>query len=131
MARVVIDTRPIRDLKGDKILAGSVYQRLLEARERKPDLPILPERTASFIFLRYIGHPQLDSNLPFLSEWSKQIADWLHEGIEAYVFCHCPDERLDPWLCRQFHRMISERISLPPLPWEEVDSGTATQARLF
>jgi uncharacterized protein YecE (DUF72 family) len=31
MARVVIDTRPIRDLKGDKILAGSVYQRLLEA----------------------------------------------------------------------------------------------------
>ena len=131
MARVVIDTRPIRNLKGDKILAGSVYQRLLEARERKPDLPILPERTASFIFLRYIGHPQLDSNLSLLSKWSDHIATWLRDGTQAYVFCHCPDERLDPWLCRQFHRMVSERFPLPPLPWEEVDEGTATQARLF
>ena len=41
-ARVVIDTRPIRSLQGDKLLQGSVYQRLLEARQRKPNLPIIP-----------------------------------------------------------------------------------------
>ena len=39
IARVVIDTRPIRNLEGEEILEGSVYERLLQARERKPDLP--------------------------------------------------------------------------------------------
>src|SRR5262245_15859538 len=34
MARVVIDTRPIRSLEGEEILKGSTYQTLLEARER-------------------------------------------------------------------------------------------------
>jgi uncharacterized protein YecE (DUF72 family) len=131
MARVVIDTRPIRGLSGDKILEGSVYQRMLEARERKPDLPILPVRTASFTFLRYIGHPTPEYNLPFLDEWADQLASWLREGTEAYVFCHCPDERLDPWLCREFHRRVAQRIPLPPLPWDEADASTTRQERLL
>ncbi|UCH60401.1 MAG: DUF72 domain-containing protein [Anaerolineales bacterium] len=131
MARVVIDTRPIRSLQGDRILAGSVYQRLLAARQRKPDLPILPERTASFIFLRYIGHPQIDLNNPYMEEWASQLAKWLQGGAEAYVFCHCPDERLDPWLCRELHRKVAEIIALPPLPWEEAEAGTARQASFF
>ncbi|MBL8103733.1 MAG: DUF72 domain-containing protein, partial [Anaerolineales bacterium] len=36
MARVVIDTRPIRGLAGDESIKGSSYESLLEARERKP-----------------------------------------------------------------------------------------------
>jgi len=131
MARVVIDTRPIRGLIGDKILEGSVYQRMLEARERKPDLPILPVRTASFTFLRYIGHPTPENNMPFLDEWSDQLASWLREGTKVYVFCHCPDERLDPWLCREFHRRVGQRVPLPPLPWDEADASTIRQERLL
>jgi len=127
MARVVIDTRPIRSLQGDDILAGSVYERLLQARERKPDVPVTQERTASFTFLRFIGHPQLELNEPFIDEWAEHIAGWLREGANAYVFCHCPDERLDPWLCRQFHQQISTRFPLPALPWD----GVARQTRLF
>lgn len=131
MARVVIDTRPIRSLAGEKILEGSVYQRLLEARQRKPHLPILPERTASFTFLRYIGHPDMGLNAPFLDEWASQTASWLQEGTEAYVFCHCPDERLDPWLCRQLHQQVSKRVPLMPLPWDEADASATWQGRLF
>ncbi|HJW90455.1 MAG TPA: DUF72 domain-containing protein [Anaerolineales bacterium] len=131
MARVVIDTRPIRDLSGEQILEGSVYQRLLEARQRKPDLPILPERTADFAFLRYIGHPQLEQNEPFLEEWAEYLARWLDEGAQAYVFCHCPDERLDPILCRALHRRVAARTPVPPLPWDELEAGTARQERLF
>ena len=131
MARVVIDTRPIRSLQGEKILEGSVYQRMLEARQRKPDVPILPERTASFVFLRYIGHPQLEANAAFLDEWGNYLASELREGTEAYVFCHCPDERLDPWLCRQFHQRVAEGLPLPPLPWDEAGTSTAEQGRLF
>jgi uncharacterized protein YecE (DUF72 family) len=131
MARVVIDTRPIRSLHGERILAGSVYQRLLEARLRKPDVPVLPESTTPFVFLRYIGHPQMETNQPFFSEWGVYLAKRLRAGTDAYLFCHCPDERLDPWLCRAFHQEVSGKISLPPLPWEQADSGTARQARLF
>lgn len=132
MARVVIDTRPIRNLIGDRILAGSVYQRLLQARQRKPDLPIFPVKTADFIFLRYIGHPQSELNIPFLDEWASYLADRLREGMEAYVFCHCPDESLDPWLCRQLHQRIAETgVPIPPLPWDSAGSSTAHQGRLF
>lgn len=131
MARVVIDTRPIRSLSGDKILAGSVYQRLLEARQRKPDLPVLPEYSTPFVFLRYIGHPQLDANQPYIQEWGGYLAERLNAGTDVYVFCHCPDERLDPWLCRQFHQVISGKTVVPPLPWDQADAGIARQARLF
>jgi uncharacterized protein YecE (DUF72 family) len=135
MARVVIDTRPIRSLQGEKILEGSVYQRLLEARQRKPNVPILPERTAPFVFLRYIGHPQFETNAPFLDEWVDYLTAWLGEGdTEAYVFCHCPDERLDPWLCRHLYRRVAERLPLPPLPWDETGAhggASPKQERLF
>ena len=131
LARVVIDTRPIRSLRDDSILTGSIYLRLLQARERKPDVPVLPERTADFVFLRYIGHPQLELNAPFINEWATHLVKWLREGVEAYVFCHCPDERLDPWLCQEFHQRIAESLPIPPLPWDQADENTTQQARLL
>lgn len=130
-ARVVIDTRPIRTLKGDSILEGSVYLRLLQARERKPNLPIIPELTSNFVFLRFIGHPQMEQNLPVIEEWTEHLAGWLQEGAQVYVFCHCPDERQDPLIARQFHRRIAARISVPPLPWDEIEPDVSGPAKLF
>jgi uncharacterized protein YecE (DUF72 family) len=131
MARVVIDTRPIRSLEGDKILAGSVYQTLLEARKQKPDVSILPERTADFAFLRYIGHPQMQVNLPLLDEWANYLSTQLREGSEAYVFCHSPDNLIEPWLCREIHQRIGASIPVPPLPWDAASGNTYEQGRLF
>src|SRR5258706_14160704 len=68
MARAVIDTHPIRSLEGDQILAGSSYESLLEARERKPDVPVFMERTGDFIFLPFIIHPDLAQNIEFINE---------------------------------------------------------------
>jgi uncharacterized protein YecE (DUF72 family) len=131
MARVAIDTRPIRDLTGDKVLQGSVYQTLLEARRRKPDVPVIPERTADFVFLRYIGHPQLELNRPFLDEWGGFLASQLRQGMDAYLFCHSPDNLTAPWLCRELHRRVARAVSIPPLPWDEADSNTFEQERLL
>ena len=130
-ARVVIDTRPIRSLSGNKILEGSVYQRMLEARERKPDLPIPTRREVGFTFLRFIGHPVIDQNAGFIDEWADHLAGALEQGRDAYVFCHCPDERMDPLLCREFHQRVNARLAIPPLPWDEIDSGQASQPRLL
>ncbi len=130
-ARVVIDTRPIRDLSGDQILEGSVYQRMLEARARKPDLPVEPVSEGPFVFLRYIGHPQLDVNAPFIQDWASQLAPSIREGKDVFIFCHCPDETLDPGLCRSFHQAIGERTAIPPLPWDAADAEEGRQQRLF
>lgn len=130
-ARVVIDTRPIRDLSGNKILEDSVYQRMLEAREHKPDLPIPIQREVNFTFLRFIGHPVMDQNTEFIEEWADHLAGVLEQGREAYVFCHCPDERLDPLLCREFHQQVNARFAIPPLPWDQIDADIARQSRLL
>lgn len=131
MARVTIDTRPIRDLAGDEILAGSVYQTLVEARERKPDVPVVPRRTADFIFVRYIGHPEIEMNAPYLEEWGEYFISQLRGDTDVYMFCHSPDNFAAPWLARRIYTQVKEQAALPPLPWEEVDSGNYEQGQLF
>lgn len=131
MARVTIDTRPIRDLDGDKILAGSVYQSLLEARERKPDVPVVPKRTADFVFVRYIGHPQLEINYPLLDEWADYFVTQLREGADVYAFCHSPENMTAPWICKELHQRVAKQISIPRLPWDEIKPDTAEQPNLF
>ena len=131
MARVTIDTRPIRDLDGDKILAGSVYQSLLEAREHKPDIPVVPKRTADFVFVRYIGHPQLDANFSLLDEWSDYFVTQLSEGADVYAFCHSPENMTAPWICRELHQRVAKEITIPPLPWDEIESDEPEQPQLF
>ena len=130
MARVIIDTRPIRSLEGERILQGSVYENLLQARERKPDLPVILEPTGPFTFLRYIGHPTRETNLSFLDEWAAHLADWLNQGLDAYVFCHCPDERIDPLLCRELHARVAAKAPIAPLP-KLKEGAQPRQDRLF
>ncbi|HLO31504.1 MAG TPA: DUF72 domain-containing protein [Anaerolineales bacterium] len=131
MARVTIDTRPIRDLEGDKILAGSVYQSLLEARERKPDVPVIPKRTSDFIFVRYIGHPELEVNHPYLRQWAEYFVPQLQEGADVYMFCHSPNNLVAPWLARKIYGQVERQVALPPLPWNEVDRENYEQGQLF
>jgi len=131
VARVTIDTRPIRDLDGDDILAGSVYQSLLEAREHKPNVPVVPTRTADFIFVRYIGHPEIEVNNPYLKEWGNYFIPRLLEGADIYMFCHSPNNMAAPWLCRKIYAQIEKEVNLPPLPWNEVDNENYEQGQLF
>jgi uncharacterized protein YecE (DUF72 family) len=130
-ARVLIDTRPIRDLPDAKIEDGSVQVLMDRARERKPDVPLIPERTASFVMLRYIGHPHFEAHSPLLDEWADRLAGWLTGGAQAYVFCHCPDETQSPLICRELHRRVAARVSIDPLPWNETDAPHLEQGRLF
>ena len=116
-ARVLIDTRPIRDMPEAQIEDGKVQVRLEQAQERKPDVPLLPDRTASFAFVRYIGHPQIELNMPLLDEWADRLAGWINEGADVFAFCHCPDETQSPPICRELHRRVAARVPIDPLPW--------------
>jgi uncharacterized protein YecE (DUF72 family) len=132
MARITIDTRPIRDLAGDEILEGTTYGSLVGARERKPDVPVIPHRTADFVFIRYIGHPDLHFNDPFLDEWGKYLVQELKGGAEdAYVFCHSPENITAPLIARELHRRVAKEVDIPELPWNEVDKDQSEQGKLF
>lgn len=109
-ARVVMDTRPIR-------VGPAEEQAMLQARERKPDLPVYPAITTDFVFLRYIGHMRSEINAPFLDFWAPKIAQWLARGLTLYVFCHCPTEDYSPDICRELYQRIQRLSALPDLPW--------------
>src|SRR5258708_13187424 len=109
VARVMMDTRPIRT-------GPTKEQQILQARERKPNLPLQITITTDFTFLRYIGHPRMEVNDPLLDGWTQQIGQWLKQGTTVYVFCHCPFEKPS----REFLTTLPQRISPPhpppPLP---------------
>ena len=131
MARVTIDTRPIRTLQGDAVLAGSSYESLLEARERKPDVPVVPKRTADFVFVRYIGHPQMEVNQPFLDEWGSYFASQMKRGADVYAFCHSPDNLIAPDLCHEIHKRVGKQINIESLPWDGIGLDIPEQPSLF
>ena len=134
VARVLIDTRPIRNLPDARIAGGRVQVLLEQAQERKPDVPLLPERTASFVFVRYIGSPDVPANAALLDEWADRTAGWLKEGASVFAFCHCPDETYSPQICREMQRRVAARVPIDPLPWDgagQDDLASYTQASFF
>lgn len=134
VGRVIIDTRPIRTLSGAKIDPGTMQVQVEAAQERKPDVPVLPVRTASFAFVRYIGHPDVAANAPLLDEWAGQMAAWLKEGATVYAFCHSPDQTYAPPICRELHGRVAARAQIDPLPWDDAgqdDLSSYTQASFF
>jgi len=131
MARVTIDTRPIRNLQGDAILAGSTYESLLEARENKPDVPVVPKRISDFIFLRFIGHPELAQNIEYINEWVDYLVPQMQQNADVFIFCHSPDNLIAPEICREFHKRIAAKINIPPLPWDTLKPDEPEQPSLF
>jgi uncharacterized protein YecE (DUF72 family) len=123
--RVVMDVRPL----DAGPLPGADFD-LQAARDRKPDVPMHPLRSSDVALVRYIGHPTLELNRPLLDDWAERVASWLNEGTEVYFFCHCPDERRSPALCREFQQRLERLANVPPLPWNEQDGGMQ-QATLF
>ncbi|HKV57033.1 MAG TPA: DUF72 domain-containing protein [Ktedonobacteraceae bacterium] len=124
-ARVIMDSRPIRT-------GPAGEQQILQARERKPDLPVQIAITTNFAFIRYIGHPRMEMNDEFLDNWAKQFAAWLQQGLTLYVFCHCPFEVHSPTICRNLYHRVQKLAGLPPLAWEMPDQpDEVEQGKLF
>jgi uncharacterized protein YecE (DUF72 family) len=123
--RVVMDVRP---LNAGPLPGADVD--LQAARDRKPDVPMHPLRSGNLALIRYIGHPTPELNEPLLDEWAERVAQWLSDGTQVYFFCHCPDERRSPALCREFQRRLERVAEVPPLPWDGLDAGMQ-QATLF
>jgi uncharacterized protein YecE (DUF72 family) len=122
VGRVLLDTRPIYEGPDDPQLG---------TERRKPKLPLQPSVTAPFSFVRFITHPQRESNNPFIEEWLAHIKQWLVQGTRIYFFVHCPIEEHSPGTARYFQSLLQQRkIPVPPLPWDDLKSAP-TQLSLF
>ena len=113
IARVLLDTRPIYSGKEDP---------QLHSARRKPQLPLQFQTTAPFTLIRFISHPTLSVNQPFMAEWVNYIQQWLQQGKRIYFFVHCPIEERSPHTARHFYNLLHQAgIDIPPLPWDLIE----------
>ncbi|MBM0743339.1 DUF72 domain-containing protein [Phormidium sp. CLA17] len=113
IGRVLLDTRPIYDVPDDP---------QLHSERKKPRVPVEFSVTASFSLIRYISHPNPETNLPFLQDWLTYIDQWLRQGTHIYLFVHCPLEARSPANARYFHHLLEQYgAPIPPLPWNTLD----------
>ncbi|CAM3734272.1 UPF0759 protein [Pseudomonas reidholzensis] len=93
---------------------------VLHAQSKKPRVPPRPAAFSQHPQVRFIGHPQLEANEPFLTPWVAKVAEWIEQGLTPYIFLHTSDNRLAAALAQRFHQRLSERLpglaALPELP---------------
>ncbi len=107
----------------------------LDARRRKPRLPVHALALADRPTVRFIAGMDNQQSLRWLAPWLDKCRQWLEEGRSPILFMHTPDNRLAPELARLFHQQLAERLpSLAPLPaWpgEEEQRQAPRQVGLF
>lgn len=109
--RVWMDTRPLR--AADK--PWDEPTRL--AMRRKPNLPVYPIGLGPSPMVRYVAHPQIESNRPWLNDWADVFCKWLNEGRRPFFFAHYPGETLAPHIARLFYELLTQKLTtLPPRP---------------
>jgi uncharacterized protein YecE (DUF72 family) len=126
VGRVIMDTRPLRDGPAD-------HPDLLEARHKKPNLPVREEALSNDPIVRVVFHPDPAVNQRWLERWSKILAHWVREGLEPLIFVHSPSNRESPSIARELHGRIG---ALEPVgeiaPWlgEQGESASGQLALL-
>jgi uncharacterized protein YecE (DUF72 family) len=90
---------------------------VLHAQSKKPRVPPRPAAFTQYPQVRFIGHPVLEANEPFLTPWVEKIAGWIEEGRTPYIFLHTADNLLAAKLALRFHHRLMQRLpGLPALP---------------
>jgi uncharacterized protein YecE (DUF72 family) len=114
VGRVLLDSRPIYTGDDDP---------QLQSERHKPKVPVQFSVTAPFSLIRFISHPNLPVNQPFMEEWVTQIKQWLQQETQIYFFVHCPVEERSPNTARYFQKLLEQSgVAVPPLPWNILDN---------
>lgn len=124
MDRVLFDSSPLNSMD-----AADEFEST--SQKRKPKSPFRVTATGRRPMLRLIGRNNAAEVADHWEKWSLQIASWIRDGYEPWIFTHAPDDTYAPGLARLLHDMI--RIQLPELvelPTFEVEQPMK-QLRLF
>lgn len=103
IARVAFDSRALFSAAPDN-------ESIRDAQRKKPRVPVhlLPVDAAPVI--RYIGHPDLDSNRGFLAPWVERAGHWIEAGQRPFVFMHMPDNGDALALAALWSELLGERL---------------------
>ena len=108
--RICLDSRAL-------FSCTSTAPSVLHAQAKKPRVPPRPAAFTQCPQVRFIGHPQLEANDPFLVPWVEKIALWIEDGRTPYIFLHTADNLLAARLAQRFHAQLMLRLpGLAPLP---------------
>lgn len=83
----------------------------VDAKRKKPQLPVQPVSLGQHPVVRFIGQLDLDATMHFFAPWQSTIKNWLDAGKEPYFFVHTPDNQLTFQLALQFHQRLQHEIS--------------------
>jgi len=129
IGRVVFDTRGLH--------AAEVTEDdfdTLDAKRRKPKVPVRFIATSQYPFVRFVGHPIIEHNEFNLWQWASAVVKWLAEGKKPFIFMHAPDDFYAPRLARYFHSLVyklSPEVGQFPLWPGEKEQTLETQLQLF
>lgn len=109
LARVCFDTRALFTASPDD-------EATRDAQRKKPRLPIHLLPTEAPPMIRYIGHPDLEANRPFLMPWVDRVAGWLAQDQRPTIFMHMPHKGDALPLARFWNELLSQRVPDADLP---------------
>ena len=126
IGRVVLDTRPL-------YASPPRSDAALDERRTKPRLPVITDVMGAAPIVRVIGADDPASTIEGLRAWTTQLAEWIIEGREPYVFVHQPENLESPALARMIHAdvaavvegLASLPVPLPVVPATEVVGQTS------
>lgn len=103
IARVCFDGRALFSASPDN-------DAIRDAQRKKPRVPVHLLPVEADPVIRYIGHPNLDANPPFLAPWVERVATWIEEGRHPYVFIHMPDNGDALSLATLWTELLNQRL---------------------
>ncbi len=103
IARVCFDSRAL-------FSAAPVTEATRDAQRKKPRVPVhlLPGEAPAVV--RYIGHPDLESNRHFLAPWVERAGRWIEAGQQPYIFMHMPDNGDALALAALWSELLRDRL---------------------
>ncbi|UJF22766.1 DUF72 domain-containing protein [Shewanella sp. OMA3-2] len=115
--RIIMDSRPLFAAKADTPI-------MIDAQQKKPQVPVHPIATAHQPVVRFIGQCDPQINLAFFQRWRTKLAQWINEGKQPYLFIHTPDNIQAPELALSFYNTLTEVINPSSLPQIHLQQGS-------
>ncbi|RAS63334.1 uncharacterized protein YecE (DUF72 family) [Vibrio diazotrophicus] len=115
--RIIMDSRPL-------FSAERTSEAIIDAQQKKPRVPVHAISTGNKPMIRFIGHPDMDANMPFFEPWVQKLPTWIAEGKQPYVMIHTPDNNYAPELALAIYQRLQSIITLPDLAELPAQSDT-------
>ncbi len=87
---------------------------ILDARAKKPRLPVHPIATGKHPVVRFIGHSQWQRDDEFLQQWHAKLIEWQQQGRQPFFFIHTAGNHNAP----QRANAVCDAWHLPELKWQ-------------